>query len=193
MDNLSNFRQEINGQLHFHHSHLSNWGKNSELRLLKEKDWLRLLKSIKKYGVKDIFEINENGTVYDGNHRLRAVNELISEGVTEAENGKSLEWIPVNINHPQSEVEELALAMKGNDKDFAIWNKDAVANYKELFESVPDYEDYSFSFDDPTTFGDVFEVYADDVIVEEEEQPKKEKEPICEKCTNYHERNHDEA
>ncbi len=183
-------KKDIDGQMHWHHSTLSNWDKNKELRILLEKDWLRLLKSIKKHGVKDVFEISENGTVYDGNHRLRAINELISEGITTADNGKSIEWVPVTVNTPQNEVEELQLAMKGNDKDFAIWNKEAVANNKEIFIQVPDFEDYSFDFNDPVTFGEVFASY--DEVTEEQgetsESEKKEEQPIEIVCPHCHER-----
>lgn len=181
-------KRTIGGQLYWHHSLLSNWYKNEELRILKEKDWLRLLKSIKKNGIKQTFEIDERGTVYDGNHRLRAINELISEGVSLAENGKDLEWIPVHINTPKNEVEELALALKGNDQEFAVWNKDAVANNKELFEQVEGFEDYSFSYDDPITFGDVFETY-DETFEEETEEPKQTPK-ACEACKQYHEAHH---
>jgi hypothetical protein len=178
-----NLKRVIDGKVYWHHSLLSNWEKNEELRILKEKDWLRLLKSIKKHGIKDDFQIGLSGTVYDGNHRLKALNDLIAEGITKSESNRDLEWVPVSINNPQNEVEELALAMRGNDNDFAVWNKDAIANQKELFEQVPDFEDYSFSFDDPVTFGDVFETY-DESFTEEEVKPVKEpKEITCPECS----------
>lgn len=187
LGNLMNEKKKtIDGQSYWHHSLLSNWSKNEDYRILKEKDWLRLLKSIKKYGVKLPFEIDINGTTYDGNHKLKAVNELVSQGISKAENGKELEWIPVNVHPvPSDEAEEVKLAAIGNgDKDFATWNRDAVANHKDFFESIPDYEDLVFDFEDPVTFGDVFETY------EEMDEPVKEKRETCQACLNYHEQNH---
>lgn len=151
-------KKTVDGQSYWHHSLLSNWGKNEEYRLLKQKDWLRLLKSVNKSGVKTKFEIDIDGTVYDGNNRLKAINELISEGVLLAENGKELEWVPVCVHEvPVSEADEIKLATKGNsDSVFAYWNKDTVANNKELFIDV---EDDLFFFNEPVTFGEVFETY----------------------------------
>jgi hypothetical protein len=181
----SPLKQVINGQLYWHYSLLQNWPRNEDYRILKQKDWLRLLKSLKQEGVKEPFDIDEAGTTYDGNNRLKGTRKLIAEEIKEADNGNSLEWIPVTIHPtPTNEVEELAIAAKGNgDKVFAIWNKDAVANDKELFIQIPDYQDLGFEYDDPTTFGDTFEFFSDDGIDEEEEKPVREpQEYICPAC-----------
>lgn len=179
-------KKTIDGQSYWHHSLLSNWSKNEEYRILKEKDWLRLLKSLKKKGIRQAFEIDINGVTYDGNNRLKGINELVSEGVSRAENGRDLEWVPVNVHEaPANESEEVRLAAIGNgDKDFATWNKDAVANHKEYFESIEDYEDLVFDFTDPVTFGDVFDTYEEETIEESGSIEKKQKEVVCPNCSH---------
>ena len=178
-------KKTVNGREYWHYSLLSEWEKNKDLRILKEKDWLRLLRSIKRSGVKDPFAVDTNGTVYDGNHRLKALLELIGEGISEATNGTDLLFIPVAIHEvPKTEVEALTIAVEGNgDRDFATWNKDAVADHKELFEMVPDYQDYSFTFDDPVTFGDVFDNYEVEDESSNVQAVKEPKEVICPECS----------
>src|SRR5205823_4465216 len=147
--------------------------------------WQRLLKSLQKNGIKDDFEIGEDGTTYDGNHRLKGIHHLVSQGIRQAENGKSLEWLPVSIHNPQNEIEQLAIAAEGNNDDFAIWNKDAVANNKDLFVQIPGYEEMSFDFEDPITFGEVFETYSD-INLGDESKPEQEAKQL--ECPNCHHR-----
>ena len=111
-----------------------------------------------------------------------SVYHLVSQGIRQAENGKSLEWVPVNIHNPHNEIEQLAIAAEGNNDDFAIWNKDAVPNYKQVFEQIPGYEDMSFDFEDPVTFGEVFETYNDINLDEEIKSKKEPKQVTCPNC-----------
>ena len=180
----TDLKRVMNGKTYWHYSLLKNWDKNEDLRLIKTKDRQRLLKSLQKNGIKDDFEIGEDGTTYDGNHRLKGIHHLVSQGIRQAENGKSLEWVPVSIHNPQNEVEQLAIAAEGNNDDFAIWNKDAVANNKDLFVQIPGYEEMSFDFEDPVTFGEVFEAYDENINIGEEVWSKKK--PETYECPNCH-------
>lgn len=161
---MDELKKEINGQLHWHISLINRWADNEKYRTIFEKDWERLGKSLKKYGVKTPFEIDENGTVYDGNNRHKRLEHLIRDGITTADNGKALEWIPVTINPvPQNDIEALTIAAKGNgDKNFAIWNKDAIVNEKDKFDQIEDIEDLVFDFEEPETFDETFEYLEED-------------------------------
>jgi len=173
----------IDGKLFWYYKALHKWPKNEEYRLIKEKGWERVKKSVKKHGIKSAFQVDETGTIYDGNNRYEALLFWINEGVTKADNGTSLEWIPVMVHRvPTSEVEALAIAAEGNgDKDFAMWNKDVVANNRDIFEQVEDFTDLVFDMDESPTFSDVFESYDVDSS-EDTPLPKERKEVECPAC-----------
>ena len=86
----ANLKRVIDGKTYWYYSLLKNWDKNEDLRLIKTKDWERLLKSLQKNGIKDDFEIGQDGTTYDGNHRLKGIHELVSKGIRQADNGKRM-------------------------------------------------------------------------------------------------------
>lgn len=140
-----------------HYTTLHQWAENREARILHKKDWERLLKSLEKYGVKDTLEVGDDGTVYDGNHRLEGVTNLIESGVITADNGKDLAWLPVRVNHPQTDAEVLALVLSGNDNNYAIYNKEWIMNNQERIEQVEDYEDISVQGEEPMTLEEAFD------------------------------------
>ncbi len=183
----SPLKKNIDGQIHWHYSLLRKWDKNLEYRQITSKGWVRLVKSVKKNGIKRAFEVDTEGTVYDGNNRLEGIYDLLKQGITTAENGKDLQWVPVMIHRvPETDAEALEIAAVGNgDKDFATWNKDAVANHKDIFEQVTDYQDLVFDGEDAITFGDTFEFYTEDPIITDEAPPTKPKDPIvCPQCSH---------
>lgn len=179
-------KQVIDGKLHWHIKALRKWEKNEEYRMIREDGWERLKRSVKKNGIKDAWQIDEMGTIYDGNNRYEAIQFWLANGEVKSDNGKSFEWIPVEVHRvPQSETEALEIAVKGNgDKDFAIWNKDAVVNHKDVFDQIEDIDDMVFNFDDAETFDDSFEYLENEGEGDEEkeEKQKKEKKVICPKC-----------
>lgn len=178
----------IDGKLHWHITKLKKWPKNEEYRMIRQDGWERLKKSVKKNGIKSPWQVDSEGTIYDGNNRYEAIQYWLANDTTTADNGASLEWVPVEVHRvPQSDTEALEIAVKGNgDKDFAIWNKDAVANQKDLFDQIEDVEDMVFDFDDAVTFDETFDYLEE----EPEEKPEKQAKEKCEKCENYHQAEH---
>jgi len=136
MDAKDLLPRRIDDQLHFHYSQLTNWEKNNKAREISEENWKKLIDDVKLNGIEDAFKIGEDGVVYDGNNRLKAVKYLIEEeGMENTFNGRPLAWIPVVVKHPKSEAEKWRYAFTRNEQ-FANWNKDELLNFQTDFEEL---------------------------------------------------------
>lgn len=162
--------------IYVHYTKLHQWAENREARILHDKDWQRLLKSIQKYGVKDKLQVGDDGTVYDGNHRLEGVIHLIGKGILTAANGKDLAWLPVAVSTPQTDAEILALVLSGNDNTFAIYNKEWIMNNQARIEQVEDFSDISIEAEEPLTLGEAFDWPEDDDEDDTEEDDSEDNE-----------------
>ena len=154
---------------------LSFWEKNQAVREITDANWNKLVADIKRNGILEPFKIGEDGIVYDGNNRLKAIRQIIGEGITASENGKDLSQVPVNIYNPVSEAQKWELALKGNEQ-FANWNQKGLENYMPEFENELDLSLINIDFIEPESIDDQLE----------EEPPtskeKKLKEVICPNC-----------
>lgn len=155
-------------------SQLHNWDKNNLARQITDVNWNKLITDIKRRGVKDAFKIAQDGTVYDGNHRLKALNHWIAQGTTIADNGVSLTQVPIEVIDPQSETEKWEVAFTGNE-GFASWNRDGLTSYQGEWEAL-ELSLFNIEFDDPESI--------DEQLFEEEHAPrdKKPKEVECPEC-----------
>lgn len=154
---------------------LTFWSKNHEVRQISDENWNKLIADIKRNGILEPFKIGQDNTVYDGNNRLKATRQIIAEGVTQAENGKSLMQVPVNIYDPQTEAAKWELALKGNEQ-FANWNQEGLSTYMPEFENELDLSLINIDFIEPESI--------DDQLEEEPKTPpsKKLKEFTCPEC-----------
>ncbi len=157
------------------YNELTEWPKNKDLRTITEDNYQKLLLALRKEGIKDPFKIGQDNIVYDGNNRLRAINELIASGVLHAENGKDLQQIPVIIENPQTEAQKVDLALTGNEQ-FASWNQYGLMNYLPEFENDLDMNLFNVDFFTPQSI-------EDQVIEKEEPQaPEGNKQPQLVQC-----------
>lgn len=139
-----------NGQLYRHYTQLHKWDKNDKVTLITEDNWLKLLADIKKNGVVSVVKIGDDNTVYDGNHRLEAVKELIEkQGVQTSDNGIDLSYLPIQIFTPQTEAEKWRIALISHS-DYRSWNREQLANYHPEFEEL-DLSLINIDFFDPSS------------------------------------------
>ncbi len=155
---------------------LSFWTKNSEVREISEENWNKLIADIKRNGILEPFKIGDDGTVYDGNNRLKAVRQIIAEGITASENGQDLTQIKVNTYSPQTEAQKWEIALKGNEQ-FANWNQEGLANYMPEFEEELDLSLINIDFVSPESIDDQLEVSK-----QQTGGNKSPREAICPKC-----------
>lgn len=154
---------------------LSYWEKNKEVREITESNWNKLVADIKRNGILTPFDIDQNHVVYDGNNRKKATEQIISEGITTAENGKDLRRIPVTIHEITTEAQKWELALKGNEQ-FANWNQEGLSNYMPEFEDELDLSLINIEFYEPETIEDQLEP--------DKPKEKKAKEVTCPECNN---------
>lgn len=168
-----------NGQEYWHISLLSNWEKNNKVRIITSANWLKLLADVKHNGIESPFEIDQdNGNVYDGNNRLKGLNALIDSGVTHADSGQELVWVPVNPKTYTDEVAKWRVALKRNEQ-FASWNQDELANFAPEFELHIDTSTINLNFNDPLSLG---EQIMPDLSKDAPKLPKEKKEVTCPAC-----------
>lgn len=169
--------QLIDNRLYVNIKDLSNWEKNDKVRSISPKNFQKLVASIYRSGIKSPLKIGEDGIVYDGNHRLKALYQLQADEVTTTKSGHLLELVPVTISNPQSEVEKWELALSGNSP-YAYWNSDGLSNYLPEFEDELDMSLYNIDFFDPESM--------EEQLTEEEEEKKEEPQKvnfiICPNC-----------
>lgn len=154
---------------------LSFWTKNQQVREISEENWNKLIADIKRNSILEPFKIGTDNTVYDGNNRLKAARTIIAEGITQAENGKSLIEVPVIIYDPQTEASKWELALKGNEQ-FANWNQEGLANYMPEFENDLDLSLINIDFVEPESIDDQLE---DESNISKSKNPKEYTCPNC--------------
>jgi hypothetical protein len=156
---------------------LINWDKNNDARIITETNWEKLKADIKRRGVREALKIGADNTVYDGNNRLKAVMYWIAQDIHQADNGMTLDALPVEVYDTPTEASKWELALTGNEQ-FASWNKNTLSNYLSDFEDTLELSLFNIEFDDPQSFD---EQLADEG---EEKTPKDKtkKEIICPNC-----------
>ena len=151
--------QEIEGKKYYHYSLFKHWDKNEQVRTISESNWLKLLADYKRNGRRDPLKVDTEFIVYDGNHGLKAITQLISEGILSAENGKSLEWLEADIRNPQTEAQKWEIALTGNE-GFASWNRETLPNFTSEFENELDLSLINIDFMEPLNFEEQIDLSA---------------------------------
>jgi hypothetical protein len=113
---------------------LHEWIKNKEFRSITKDNHLKLKADIQLYGIEDPLIIEEDGNILDGNHRYKAVTELVAEGVIESDNGKSLQEVPVAVVKVETEEDRWRVALR-KQSDYAQ-TTDNLFNFQSEFENL---------------------------------------------------------
>lgn len=165
----------IDGKMHWHYSLLKNWDKNNEARMITEENWNKLVASIQREGIKDPLKIDNDGVVYDGNNRVKALIQVLTMPQHHAS-----EWVSVDIRHPKNEAEKWDIALSGNGQ-FAQWSQDGLSNYMPEFENELDISLYNVNFFDPKGF-DEFTNPEEETTAEKQIGGNKDKSIKCPQC-----------
>lgn len=150
------FDKVEDNQLYWHILKLKEWSKNRTARTISQNNYNKLKDDIALNGVEEEFSIGEDGVVYDGNNRLRVLQELIGEGTKVAHNGRDLEWVPVKLEHPKTEADKWRIALRGNEH-FATWDADGLNNFLPEFEDEIDLTLFNITFAEPKSINETLE------------------------------------
>lgn len=166
------------GTLYRHYTRIKLWEKNQEITTISTANWLKLIASIKKHGVMEDLQVGDDDIAYDGNHRLKATIHIVeSEGITVAENGVDLTYLPIKLVHPKTEADKWHIALMAHS-EYREWNKDGIANYSIEFENELDLSLINIDFSEPISLDSI-------VDVSSEPNDKKETNPTqvtCPQC-----------
>lgn len=143
------------------YTELFNWERNTTIRTISTDNFEKLLQAIRREGIKEAFKIGQDNTVYDGNNRLKGLNQIIAEGTTTAQNGVDLTQVPCVMYNPQTEGQKADLALSGNEQ-FAAWDKDGLMNYLPEIENELDMSLYNVDFFEPESILEQIEEVADE-------------------------------
>lgn len=142
------FDKVVDGQLFWHISKLHEWEKNKLARTITDTNFRRLKDSISIHGIDDTFKILPDGTVLDGNNRLRALLDLMDGGVAKSSSGKELAWVPVIVVDAKTEADKWRYALERNGH-YASWDPDGLNNFLPEFEEELDLTLFNIEFREP--------------------------------------------
>lgn len=158
-------------------SELHEWDKNKEVRQITEANFLKLKANIKRNGIESVFKILEDGTVLDGNHRLRVIQALLNEGVTTTDNGHDITQVPYEIKQTSSEADKWRIALNGNS-EYASYTEN-LSNYMPEFENEIDLSLINVDFSTPASLDEYFPVDDPEKEVKPQKEPREIECPAC--------------
>lgn len=158
---------------------LHTWDKNEASRLITADNFSKLKADIQRNGIEEALIVGPDGTVYNGNHRLKALLELAKENITTANNGKALNDVPVVVKEINSEADKWRAALVGNSQ-YAQWSE-GLSNFLPEFENDVDVALINVNFGTPLSIENQLDVSSDDDKSGDPKQ-KKLKELQCPNC-----------